>query len=141
VFGETMATIMMPNGTYLRYRNLREELDKETGRVAYVYDKLTGRAFLKNYIYGGKLVENYTQALAFAILKEQAQRLAARGVPIKLNVHDEWVTCVSIKHAATVVQLFAEEMRRPPVWCPDMPLNCEIDVGVSYGGTLTLEGR
>lgn len=89
---------------------------------------------------GPMIVHNCTQALAFAILKEQAVRMANQGVPIKLNVHDEWVTCVPMKHAAAVVKIFAHEMRRAPDWCKGMPLDCEIDIGTSYGKSKTLEG-
>ena len=140
VFGKRMATIRMPNGTYLRYYNLRTIQDEESGRPAFVYDKLMGRNFARVFLYGGKFVENLTQALAFAILKEQAVAMARRGVPIKLNVHDEWVTCVPAQYAAPVVKIFSEEMRRAPIWCPGMPLDCEIDVGISYGNSHTLEG-
>lgn len=140
VFGKRMATVRMPNGTYLRYRNLRVINDEETGKEALVYDKLMGRGYARTYIYGGKFVENLTQALSFAILKEQAIRMAKQGVPIKLNVHDEWVTCVRRQHAAAAVKIFATEMRRAPEWCAGMPLDCEIDIGTSYGGAKTLKG-
>jgi len=140
LFGQRIATVRMPNGTYLRYKNLRFERDEETGDVGLVYDKLMGRGFAKNYIYGGKFIENVTQALAFAILKDQGIAIHRRGVPIKLNVHDEWVTCVPKEYAGAVVRVFSTEMRRTPVWCPGMPLDCEIDVGLSYGKATTLEG-
>ena len=86
------------------------------------------------------IVHNCTQALAFAILKDQAVSMARQGVPIKLNVHDEWVTCVPMQYAAPVVKIFAAEMRRAPDWCKGMPLDCEIDIGTSYGRAKTLAG-
>lgn len=135
--GVKIPSIRLPNGAYIWYQNLRKEA-KEDGRVNYVYDQFKGRNWLPKWVFGGSLCENLVQALAFVLLKHQAIEIAKRGVPINLNVHDEWVSVVPRSQAAYAAQVHYECMRNVPSYVPQGLLDCEVDIGLNYSDTKTL---
>lgn len=55
--GVTIPSIKMPNGTYIFYQNLRQEVD-DKGKLNYVYDQWKGRGFEPKRIWGSALAEN-----------------------------------------------------------------------------------
>ena len=73
--------------------------------------------------YGGKLVENITQAVARDCLAEAIDRLETAGYPVVFHVHDEVVieTEPARGGLAPVVKLMSE----PPAWALDLPLNAD----------------
>lgn len=140
-WGEVIPSIKLPNGTYVIYRNLRKEADPEsfTG-YSYKYDQFRHGKFIPNYIYGGKVTENLVQALAFAVLKHQAILIDTAGVPVNLNVHDEWVSVVPKSQAKEAIRVHAHAMRSVPDYIPQGLLDCEVDIGANYMDTQTLAG-
>lgn len=140
-WGEIIPSIKLPNGTYVIYRNLRKEADPEsfTG-YSYKYDQFKHGKFIPNYIYGGKVTENLVQALAFAVLKHQAILIDTAGVPVNLNVHDEWVSVVPKSQAKEAIRVHAHAMRSVPDYIPQGLLDCEVDIGANYMDTQTLAG-
>jgi DNA polymerase len=123
--------ILLPNGLYLRYPNLRLQ-DNEEGQTEVVYDTRRGKQTLANRIYGGKVIENVCQALARIIIGEQ-MLLIAKKYRVVMTVHDA-VACVmpdaEVEHAKEYVELC---MRLRPKWALELPLNCEAGYGQSYG--------
>lgn len=79
------------------------------------------------------------QALAFVILKWQAIEIAKRGVPISLNVHDEWVSVVPRSMAAYAAKVHHDCMKATPPYIPDGLLDCEVDVGINYADLHTID--
>lgn len=137
--GVRIPSVMLPNGTYLWFHNLRKETGDD-GKINYVYDQFTNRnKFIATRIWGSKLVENVCQALAFAILKYQALKIAESGVPINLNVHDEWVSIVSRKYALEAVVAHYIAMSNVPDYIPNGLLACEVDVGLNYADLHTID--
>lgn len=136
--GKKIPSIRLPNGTYLFYQNLRKEA-KDTGQMSYVYDQFKGRNWLPKYTFGGSLTENLTQALAFVILKYQAIEIAKAGVPVNLNVHDEWVSVVPRSLAVQSAVVHYRSMRAVPDYIPQGLLDCEVDIGKNYADTKTLD--
>jgi DNA polymerase len=119
--------ILMPNGLYQRYPNLRKVKDKD-GKEQYIYDSRKGVTKL----YGGKLTENICQGLARCIIGEQLL-LIAKKYKVVLTVHDA-VACVAPKEEAEeAMQYVMQCMRHVPEWAQGIPLNCEAGYGVSYG--------
>lgn len=119
--------ILMPNGLYQRYPNLRKVKDK-TGKAQYIYDSRKGVTKL----YGGKLTENICQGLARCIIGEQMLRIAKR-YRVVLTVHDA-IACIAPKEEAEEAMAFVMEcMRYVPSWAEGIPLNCEAGYGESYG--------
>jgi hypothetical protein len=79
--------ILLPNGLRLKYPNLRQKADEETGKVELVYDTKKGKAIIPNRIYGGKVVENVCQALARIVIGEQ-MLMIAKKYRVVMTVHD-----------------------------------------------------
>ena len=119
--------ILMPNGLYQRYPNLRKMRDKD-GKDQYIYDSRKGAVKL----YGGKLTENICQGLARCIIGEQLIKIS-RKYRVVLTVHDA-VACVAPKEEAKEAMAYVMEcMRFVPAWAEGIPLNCEAGMGDSYG--------
>ena len=119
--------ILMPNGMYQRYPNLKKVLDKD-GKQQYIYDSRKGAVKL----YGGKLTENICQGLARIIIGEQMLKIAKK-YRVVLTVHDA-VACVAPKEEAEEAMAFVMDcMRHVPEWAKGIPLNCEAGYGESYG--------
>jgi len=119
--------ILMPNGLYQRYPNLRKVRDKD-GKEQYIYDSRKGVTKL----YGGKLTENICQGLARCIIGEQMLRIAKR-YKVVLTVHDA-VACVAPEAEVEEAMAYVMEcMRFVPEWAQGIPLNCEAGYGRSYG--------
>ena len=118
--------ILLPNGLYQRYPNLRK-IRTEDGEQ-YVYDARRGSV----KIYGGKLVENICQALARCIIGEQMLRIAKRYKPV-LTVHDA-VACITPKDDVKEAMAYVMEcMKWTPDWAKGLPVSCEAGYGQSYG--------
>ena len=119
--------ILMPNGMYQRYKNLRKVRDKDS-KEQYIYDSRKGPVKL----YGGKLTENICQGLARCIIGEQ-MLLIAKRYKVVMTVHDA-VACVALKEEAEEAMAYVMEcMRFVPAWAEGIPLNCEAGFGDSYG--------
>jgi len=124
--------IKLPNGLYIRYPNLRQKVDEETGKTEIVYDTKKGRAVIPNRIYGGKVIENVCQALARIIIGDQ-MLMIAKKYRVVMTVHDA-VACIVPKDEVERAQEYVELcMRIRPKWGPELPLNCEAGHGESYG--------
>lgn len=128
--------IELPNGTVLRYPglHLREKLDKH-GRVMgeeFVYmGGDVGKEVKK--LYGGLLVENVVQALARIIVIEQSLWISANGGDVRGTTHDEVYGLADESEAEATLDMMLHEMRRPPAWAPDIPLDADGDFADSYG--------
>jgi DNA polymerase len=119
--------ILMPNGLYQRYPNLKKVKDK-TGKQQYIYDSRKGEVKL----YGGKLTENICQGLARCIIGEQMIKISKK-YRVVLTVHDA-VACIAPKEEAQEAMAYVMEcMRYIPEWAQGIPLNCEAGYGESYG--------
>jgi hypothetical protein len=84
-------------------------------------------------VYGMKVVENVTQALAGIVVAEAWLRLAARGLSIVHQVHDELVLTVHKDDAERWKPIINEEMTRVPAWAPGLPVACTIGYHERYG--------
>jgi DNA polymerase len=123
--------VLLPNGLYLRYPNLRI-LQSEEGKAEMVYDTKRGKATIPNRIYGGKVIENVCQALARIVIGEQ-MLMIAKKYKVVMTVHDA-IACIAPKAEAKTAQEYVEMcMRMRPKWAKDLPLNCESGYGQSYG--------
>jgi len=133
--------IILPNGLRVRYPALRGTANG----YEYINDARVYRKFIAarvaggelpeltwTKIYGGKVVENITQAVARIVVSEQMVRIGRR-YPVALQVHDEIVCVVPEDQADACKQFMMDVMSTPPKWAPDLPVACEADVGVNYG--------
>lgn len=119
--------ILLPNGLHIFYNGLQEVVDDE-GKRQFQYTTRKGA----NKIYGGKVVENFTQAIARCIIGEQMLKIAKR-YKVVLTVHDA-IGIVARQEEADEARAFVEAcMRWTPHWAEGLPVNCESGMGVSYG--------
>lgn len=77
--------------------------------------------------YGGKLVENITQAVARDCLALNIARLEAAGFPVVFHIHDEVV--IDIKKDRAFLDAVVEIMSQPVPWAPGLPLSADGWVG------------
>lgn len=125
--------IRLPNGMYIRYPNLRLQVDKATNKEELVYDTKKGKSVIPNRIYGGKVVENVCQALARIVIGEQ-MLMVARKLRVVMTVHDAVGAIAPVEEADEARKFVEDCMRIRPKWAMGLPLNCESKMGASYGG-------
>ncbi len=112
--------IILPSGRAICYPSPRIEDEKITYMGMSPYSKRWTR--LKTY--GGKLVENVTQACAAEVLKTNMVQVEEAGYEIVLSVHDELITetpNVSGNKKWTAAEL-SDLLATVPAWAPGLPL-------------------
>ena len=118
--------IKLPNGMYIRYSQLHPTQGEKGIQWMYKDD------YGMTKIYGAKLIENVTQALARIIVGQQMLRIAKR-YKVVMTVHDA-VAWVARKEEAEEAAAYGEAcMRWVPDWAKGWPLDCEYGVGDNYG--------
>lgn len=126
-------TVLLPSGRELRYPNLRQELNKDSGWNEWVFDVREGRRLLPSKLYGGRLAENLTQAMARVVVMDQIVQISKR-YRIVLPVYDEAVACVPDDQAEECEKYIALCLSTPPVWAPALPVGAETGISKFYGG-------
>ena len=120
------SSIRLPSNLLMRYDDLKaEQTDK-----GYQFDYKTRRG--RNYIYGGKVVENVCQGIARCIIGEQMLKISKR-YNVVLTVHDSIACCVPESEVEEARGYIEQCMRWTPDWAEGLPINCESGVGKSYG--------
>jgi len=116
--------IRLPSGLHVKYNNLRPTAD---GGFEYEARK---NEWVK--IYGGKVIENVTQALARIVIGQQMLKIAEK-YRVVLTVHDA-IACIAPIGEQHLAKEYVEScMRWTPEWATGLPLNCESGVGANYG--------
>jgi DNA polymerase len=133
--------VLLPSGMKLEYaeptRVWKADEQNVGGRWEYSYRY--GRCWHR--LYGAKLLENITQALARIVVMNAALRIRAAGryrpcpwaYRVVLQAHDELVFIVPDEELNEAKRIIHQEMVRRPSWGPDIPLVAEIGAGDSYG--------
>ena len=116
--------VLLPNGLYLQYKDLHKDAEQSW--------RYTGKRGEKQYIYGGKLAENLTQALSRIVMTDALLQIPHRAV---MSVHDELVYCVKEEEAEEASEIISDAMSKAPAWCAELPVACELGIGRSYGET------
>lgn len=127
--------IQLPNGRVIEYFDLmvRTGVDQQgKARSEVIGKRCRGDADYRK-LYGGKLVENISQALAREVLVDAMYRLDAEGFPINFGVHDEAVTFAPTERVTREACRRVEEiMSQTPAWVPGLPLASETAVMDRY---------
>jgi DNA polymerase I-like protein with 3'-5' exonuclease and polymerase domains len=115
----------MPNGMKINYHDLRYE----NGEMVYDYGGVTKK------LYAQKCYENIVQGLDRVFVMQAWLAISKRCPEARLvnQVHDEIVLIVPQDLAEEYKAVALEEMRRRPVWGPDLPLDAEAHVGSNFG--------
>jgi DNA polymerase len=117
-------TIRLPSGRKLYYAQPHMGVNR-FGRAAVCYMGVnqTSGKWESTETYGGKLVENITQAVARDCLAEAVERLEAAGYPVVLHVHDEVV--IDAPPGSDRLEDVLAIMRQVPAWAAGLPLNAD----------------
>jgi DNA polymerase len=87
----------------------------------------------EDHTYGGKLVENNTQALCRDLLAGAMKRLRAAGFPVVLHVHDEPVAEIDASVVDDdTVKRFEAVASQPEPWAVGLPINFKGSIGDRY---------
>jgi len=119
--------LVLPNGMKLYFKELEKTQDgftclrKKEGRVKRVK------------MYGGAVVENLSQALAGAYVKESMVRAYLKGYRPILQVHDEVVVVADESDAENAFRVVSACMETPPSWASGLPLASDGGFAGSYG--------
>jgi DNA polymerase len=111
--------IRLPSGRYLCY--LHPEVS-DSGEITYQGVDQYTRQWKRIKTYGGKLVENCTQAFARDVLADPMQRIDDSGYLIVLTVHDEVLTETE-DNSQFSAEALGEMMATRPSWAPGIPLS------------------
>jgi len=117
-------TIRLPSGRKLYY--VKPHMGKNRfGRdsLCYYGMKQTTKKWEVVETYGGKLVENITQAVARDCLFDAMTRLEAAGFPIVFDVHDEVV--IEADEGTGGLERVVEIMSQPISWALGLPLGAD----------------
>lgn len=128
--------IRLPSGRELVYRNIGLDPDpnSRTGDcIAYDGVDQRTRQWARIRTYGGKLVENITQAVARDVMAEGIDALDRQGFPVLLSVHDEMIEDVPAADAQRALDATLATLRRTPAWAPGLPVNAEGKIMERYG--------
>lgn len=124
--------VVLPSGLTLQYPNLRWVPDDSYFGGQWVYDVWEKGRLEQRHLYGGKLLENISQALAGEFTKLAIERAEDAGVKISAQIHDEVIAVVPsevAKHKTVILQAC---MEAPPVWWPTIKLTAEVGIGSNW---------
>lgn len=110
--------IQLPSGRALCYPSP----SIEKGNITYMGINSYSRKWQRLKTYGGKLVENVTQAAARDVLAGNMPLIEDAGYSIVLTVHDE-VICEAPDTDDYTDAALSSLLSTNPEWAPDIPLN------------------
>lgn len=127
-------TVTLPSGRKMFYPSPEIGTNRfGSESLTYMGQDQTTKKWKRIETYGGKLVENITQAVARDCLAHAIERLESKGFPIIFHVHDEVV--IDIKPYAEDEKMLKDVtaiMSVPPMWACGLPLNAEGWVGAFF---------
>jgi DNA polymerase len=136
--------LWLPDGNYLYYPDLRYLEKTEEGEIGceWSYERWDWKArrLVRKKMFGGKLVENITQAVARIFIAEAILRLdtirysdGSRVFDVVFSVHDEIVVLFDENLDDDYVKTCLRwAMLTPMPWAPTLPLSCDIGIGRNY---------
>jgi DNA polymerase len=123
-------TITLPSGRKLYYAKPYITPGQYGDALHYWGMNQTSHKWQVTDTWGGKLVENITQATARDCLAENIERLEAAGYPIVFHVHDEIIADCTPEKAD--LKNVIEIMSQPISWASGLPLSADGWVGSFY---------
>ncbi len=121
-----------PSGLMIHFPQLNYRQEEEGGGSWWFRD---GKRWRRTY--GASLLETICQHTARCIVMSAAVRLrypmAGLGARLCHSAHDELVYLVPVQNVEAAKIWAQTEMNRPPLWAPELPLDCDVTTGFRYG--------
>jgi DNA polymerase len=121
--------IVLPSGMTLKYPNLRQERDKETKQLNWVYGE---EGVKPTKLYAGKITNNIVQGTARVVMTDGMLRVDKK-YPVVGTVHDELLCVVPDAEVEGATDWVLEQMIVEPKYMPGIPLNSEVGAHRRYG--------
>jgi DNA polymerase len=121
--------IVLPSGMTLKYPNLRQERDKETKQLNWVYGE---EGVKPTKLYAGKITNNIVQGTARVVMTDGMLRVDKK-YPVVGTVHDELLCVVPDAEVEGATDWVLEQMIAQPKYMPGIPLNSEVGAHRRYG--------
>jgi len=112
---------ILPSGRYIAYhrpRLIESKFDRY--QVEYMGVNSTTKKYTRQRTYGGKLVENITQAVAMDCMADAMLNADEAGYPLVLTVHDELV--IDAPEGSGSIDDFNNIMETVPAWAEGLPI-------------------
>lgn len=119
--------IYLPSGLYMAYPELQKYTDDETGRTKWKYKIRNGW----EDIYGSKVFQGVTQAVARCVMGEAWLRIQKRH-PLGMSIHDAAYFIAPENQAESALEFAIDCMRIAPKWMPGIPLDAEGGYGKTW---------
>jgi DNA polymerase len=110
----------LPSGRMLCYFNPQLK-DNNISYEGHVQTSKSGRIWTRVDTYGGKLIENATQAIARDVMAHNMLDMEQKGYPVVMAVHDEVVSEVNDNPMYNDKEL-SRLLTRVPSWGDGLPL-------------------
>lgn len=123
--------LRLPSGRVIRYHKPRIVKGEKFGNDQIQYTDLRENRSVD--MYGGKWLENATQAVCRDLLAAAMVRLEAAGFTIVMHVHDEVVCEVPETNAEEHLHLMESIMKQAPEWAAGFPIAVEGFLTTRYG--------
>lgn len=117
--------IGLPSGREMRYPYATATLGERWGKPAHLISfstEINGR-FVRENTYGGKLIENIVQAIAYDVMQVGMTNAEASGYPVIGTIHDEILSLVEV--GTTDVKHLEKTVCTMPPWADGMPLSAK----------------
>jgi DNA polymerase bacteriophage-type len=122
--------LYLPNGLWLDYSTLHWDAETQEWRVA-------SRNGGWTKLYGAKLVENWIQAIAACHLRTVWLACRRASLRVVSSEHDKLICVCRESEAKAAAAFLHDELCRPPVWMPDLPLDSEGYISHTYAKETT----
>lgn len=113
----------LPSGRCLAYAYPKLVEGEYGEKIEFMGMSQTSKQWVSQSTYGGKLVENITQAVARDLLANALLTVEKAGYPVVIHVHDEIVS--EIPEGFGSVEEFEELLTRIPDWAKGIPVAAE----------------
>ena len=120
-YGYRYMTIELPSGRKLFYPDPHIKLNNFDKEAVHFKTQLNN-AWVTESTYGGKLVENITQAIARDCLALTLTRLSGNGLPAIMHIHDEAVIEVPKDEADEYLDIVEKTFALPISWAEGLVL-------------------
>jgi DNA polymerase len=132
--GDTTLLCVLPDASILTYPDVRVEDDGSLTAIKAAWTPAKGeKDWPRVSLWHGLLVENATQAVCAALLREKVRELLKDGVQVVAHVHDEIVVETYESHGERMTAYLKETMEFAPRWANGLPLRADPKVMFRYG--------